>query len=108
MGMLIFIYAIPALSLALVAGAVASHRLSSGLRRASILAAIVLACAVVRSCVPAASPACCFEFPLAVDQDARERLLARPATSQWRSRPLRQPRRRPTSSLTQPAIRRQL
>jgi hypothetical protein len=46
MGMLLFVYAIPALSLALVAWAVASRRLSSGPRRASMLAAIVLACGV--------------------------------------------------------------
>jgi outer membrane protein assembly factor BamB len=43
-GMLLPIYAIPALSLALVAWAVASRRLSSGPRRASMVAAIVLAC----------------------------------------------------------------
>ena len=46
MGMLIYIYAIPALSLALVAAAVASRRLSRGLRRASIVVAILLACGV--------------------------------------------------------------
>jgi outer membrane protein assembly factor BamB len=46
MGMLLFVYAIPALSLALVAWAVASRRLSSGPRRASMVAAIVLACGV--------------------------------------------------------------
>ena len=39
-----FIYAIPALSLALVAWAVASRGFSSGFRRASMVAAIVLAC----------------------------------------------------------------
>jgi len=43
-GMLLPIYAIPALSLALVAWAVASRRLSSGPRRASMVAAIALAC----------------------------------------------------------------
>ncbi len=46
MGMMLIGYAIPALSLALVAGAVASRRLSSGPRRASMVAAIVLACGV--------------------------------------------------------------
>lgn len=46
MGMLLYLYAIPALSLALVASAAASRRLSSGLRRASIVAAILLACGV--------------------------------------------------------------
>ena len=41
---MLFIYAIPVLSLALVAWAAASRGLSSGLRRASMVAAIVLAC----------------------------------------------------------------
>jgi outer membrane protein assembly factor BamB len=44
MGMMLPIYSIPALSLALVAWAAASHRLSTGLRRASMVAAILLAC----------------------------------------------------------------
>jgi len=44
MGLLLPIYAIPALSLALVAWAAASRRQSSGPRRASLVAAIVLAC----------------------------------------------------------------
>jgi outer membrane protein assembly factor BamB len=47
MGMMLWIYAIPVLSLALVAWAVASRRLSSGLRRASMVVAILLACGVL-------------------------------------------------------------
>jgi outer membrane protein assembly factor BamB len=46
MGMMLPIFAIPVLSLALVCGAVASRRLSSGPRRASMVAAILLACGV--------------------------------------------------------------
>ena len=46
MGMMLFFFAIPVLSLALVAWAVASRRLSSGPRRASMVAAILLACGV--------------------------------------------------------------
>ena len=46
MGMMLPIYAIPVLSLALVAWAVASRRLSDGPRRASMVAAILLACGV--------------------------------------------------------------
>ena len=46
MGMMLPVYAIPVLSLALVAAAVASSRLPSGLRRASIIASILLACGV--------------------------------------------------------------
>src|SRR3989442_6478951 len=46
MGMMLPIYAIPVLSLALVAWAVATRRLSSGLRRASMVASLLLACGV--------------------------------------------------------------
>src|SRR5881396_3120855 len=46
MGMMLVIYAVPILSLALVAWAVASRRLSDGLRRASMVATILLACGV--------------------------------------------------------------
>ena len=46
MGMLIYILVIPMLSLALVAWAVASRRLSAGPRRAALVAAILLACGV--------------------------------------------------------------
>jgi outer membrane protein assembly factor BamB len=46
MGMLFLIYAIPVLSLAFVVWAVASRRLSAGLRRATMVAAIPLACGV--------------------------------------------------------------
>ncbi len=44
MGMLIYIHAIPAFSLALVAAVAATRRLSSGPRRASIIVGILLAC----------------------------------------------------------------
>ena len=47
MGMMFLIYAIPVLSLAFVVWAVASRRLSSGPRRASMVAAILLACGVL-------------------------------------------------------------
>ncbi len=46
MGMMIPIFALPALSLALVAGAAAGRRLPDGPRRAILAAAIVLACGV--------------------------------------------------------------
>ena len=46
MGMMFLVYAIPVLSLALVAGAVASRRLADGLRRATLVATIVFACGV--------------------------------------------------------------
>ncbi len=46
MGMLLYVVAIPVLALALVAWAVASRRLSDGLRRASLVVIIVLVCAV--------------------------------------------------------------
>ena len=44
MGMMLFMYAIPVLSLVFVAWAVATRRLPEGLRRASLVAAIVVAC----------------------------------------------------------------
>src|SRR2546427_13104370 len=47
MGMMFVIYVIPLLSLAFVAWAVASRRLSSGPRRASMVAAILLGCGVL-------------------------------------------------------------
>jgi outer membrane protein assembly factor BamB len=46
MGMMLPVYSIPFLSLALVAAAVASRRLSSGARRAVMIGAILLACGV--------------------------------------------------------------
>ncbi|OFW19446.1 MAG: hypothetical protein A3G21_15845 [Acidobacteria bacterium RIFCSPLOWO2_12_FULL_66_21] len=47
MGMMVFIYGIPLLSLAFVASVVASRRLSNGLRRASMVAAILVGCGVL-------------------------------------------------------------
>ena len=44
MGFQFFLYAIPVLSLAFVVWAVATHRLSDGLRRATMVATILLAC----------------------------------------------------------------
>ena len=46
MGFLFYVWAIPAIGIALVASVVASRRLSSRSRRASIVAAILLACGV--------------------------------------------------------------
>jgi outer membrane protein assembly factor BamB len=46
MGMLIYILVVPMLSLALVAWAIASRRLSAGPRRAALVVAILLACGV--------------------------------------------------------------
>jgi outer membrane protein assembly factor BamB len=45
MGMMLFVFSIPFLSLALVASAAAARRLGSGSRRAAMAAAILLACA---------------------------------------------------------------
>jgi outer membrane protein assembly factor BamB len=46
MGMMLYAYAIPVLSLSLVCWAVASRSLSSGPRRATLVATILLACGV--------------------------------------------------------------
>jgi outer membrane protein assembly factor BamB len=43
MGYMLYIYSVPILSLAIVAWAVATHRLSDGIRRVSLVAAILLA-----------------------------------------------------------------
>jgi outer membrane protein assembly factor BamB len=45
-GMLIYVFGVPVLSLALVAWAVASHRLSRGRRRVSFAAAVLIGCGV--------------------------------------------------------------
>jgi outer membrane protein assembly factor BamB len=47
MGLMLTVYTIPLLSLALVAGAAASRRLSSGRRRGTLVGAILLACGVM-------------------------------------------------------------
>src|SRR5688572_4924328 len=47
MGKMVFVFSIPLMCLALVAGAAASRGLSSGLRRASMVGAILLACGVM-------------------------------------------------------------
>jgi outer membrane protein assembly factor BamB len=47
MGLMLFIYAVPAVSLALVGGAVVARRLSTGLRRAAIAGSILIACGVL-------------------------------------------------------------
>jgi outer membrane protein assembly factor BamB len=44
MGMMLIIYSVPVLGLAIVVWAVATHRLSTPIRRASLVAAILLAC----------------------------------------------------------------
>jgi outer membrane protein assembly factor BamB len=46
MGMMLTVFAVPVLSLALVAWAVASQRLSNGLRRALLVVAVLLGCGV--------------------------------------------------------------
>jgi outer membrane protein assembly factor BamB len=46
MGMMLYVYAIPVLSLVLVAAAVVGNRLTAGLRRATMGGAILLACGV--------------------------------------------------------------
>ena len=46
MGMMLYVYSVPALSLALVSGVVAARRRSDGVRRVAIAASILLACGV--------------------------------------------------------------
>ena len=103
MGFMLFVYSIPVLSLALVAWAVASRRFSTGLRRASMVAAIVLACGtmtLIRTNGLTGDADSDLEWRWTPTPE--QRLLAEPATSlstllgagPRRSRPLRHPLRR--------------
>jgi outer membrane protein assembly factor BamB len=77
MGMLFLIYATPVLSLAFVVWAVASRRLSAGLRRATMVATILLACgmwALLRTNGITGNAASDFAWRWA--QTAEQRLLA--------------------------------
>jgi hypothetical protein len=79
MGKMLYMYAIPVLSLALVCWAVASRHLSSGLRRVSLVATIVLACGaftLVRTGGISGDGAADFHWRWT--QTAEERLLAQP------------------------------
>lgn len=92
MGMMLPIYALPVLSLALVAWAVASRRLSPGRRRASLLGAIALACAVttlVRTDGLTASGASDLHWRWA--QTPEQRLLAAARPEQSRGAPAPNP-----------------
>ena len=78
MGFMLFLYAAPVLSLALVAWAVATRGLSSGRRRASMVAVILLACGaltLVRTDGLTGDAVSDFEWRWT--QTAEERLLAR-------------------------------
>jgi outer membrane protein assembly factor BamB len=78
MGFLLFLYAVPALSLALVVWAVAGRGLSSGYRHASLVGAIVLACGaltLVRTNGMTGDAASDFEWRWS--PTAEQRLLAR-------------------------------
>jgi outer membrane protein assembly factor BamB len=79
MGFMLVMYAIPVLSLALVVWAVASRRLSEGLRRASLAATILLACgafALLRT--SGVSGAGGSDFGWRWSPSPEERLLSRP------------------------------
>lgn len=80
MGMLLVIYAVPVLCLALVAWAVASRRLAPGLRRATLVATLVLAAgvfALIRT--GGISGAGGSDFQWRWSPTPEERLLAQPA-----------------------------
>ncbi len=80
MGALLYIWAIPLLTLALVAAAAAGRRLASGARRASIVAAILLAsglCTLVRT-DGTTSDLIGSDFHWRWTPTAEERLLAQP------------------------------
>ncbi len=78
MGFMVFVYAVPVMSLALVAGAVASRGLPSGRRRASLAAAILLACgAMMLVRTNGVSGDAMSDFEWRWTPTAEERLLAR-------------------------------
>ncbi|MGH7493677.1 MAG: PQQ-binding-like beta-propeller repeat protein [bacterium] len=79
-GMLLFVYAIPVLCLALVAGAVASRRLSTGPRRATMIGAILLACGVFTLIRTAGIMGMGSEFHWRWTKTPEERLLAQAST----------------------------
>src|SRR5438876_1687576 len=100
MGMMLPIFAVPALSLALVTAAMASRRLSSGPRRVSLVGAIVLACGVftllrtggITGEGDSDSTGGGRRLPSNVSSPKPKPAL-RKRQSRRRSRPLRQPRR---------------
>jgi outer membrane protein assembly factor BamB len=76
MGGLLFIYSIPVVGLALVVWAAATRRLSDGVRRASLVAAILLACAPWALLRTAGSLGAGSEFHWRWTPTPEERLLA--------------------------------
>jgi outer membrane protein assembly factor BamB len=77
MGMLFFVYAIPVLSLAFVAWAVACRRLAAGPRRATMLATILLACGVWALLRTSGVSGTGSQFAWRWSETPEERLLAR-------------------------------
>jgi len=76
MGGLLFVYSVPVLGLALVVWAVATRRLSAGARRASLVAAILLACAPWALLRTAGSLGAGSEFYWRWTETPEQRLLA--------------------------------
>jgi outer membrane protein assembly factor BamB len=76
MGALLFVYSVPVLGLALVVWAVATRRLSAGARRASLVAAILLACAPWALLRTAGSLGAGSEFYWRWTETPEQRLLA--------------------------------
>lgn len=81
-GMLLFVYAVPILCLALVAGAVVSRHFSAGLRRASIAVAILLGCGVFTLIRTAGIIGAGSEFHWRWTKTPEDRLLAQVSTEQ--------------------------
>ena len=112
MGFMLFLYAAPVVSLALVASAAASRGLSSGRRHASMAAAIVLACGaltLVRTNGITGDADSDFEWRWT--QTAEQRLLARtggepsalPSTSPAANTPENRSTNQPSEAATTPA-----
>jgi hypothetical protein len=100
MGMIFIVYAVPVLSLAFVAWTAASRRLSSGPRRVSMVATILLACGVMtllRTGGITGDADSDFQWRWA--ETPEERLLAQARSEPGPSRRLQQRRRLPRNGL---------
>lgn len=87
MGWMLYVYSIPVLGLALVVGAVATRALSDGVRRAALLAVIVLACLPWTLVRTAGSLGSGSEFHWRWTPTPEQRLLARANDSALESAP---------------------
>ena len=95
-GMLFYMYAIPFLSLAFVAWAVATRRLTGGARWVSMAATILLACGVWTLLRTGGITATFIRISRGGGRRLRKSVFSRTLRTRWPSRPRRRPQRKPT------------